>query len=103
MFDLVSPEATLYASAADFLEAIRSNCERFDPSAVRYYKWLQGMKAEEEIWVLELARNSLYSQGSAIDTSCPKRPQCPEASATSSETKRSNSLRRSRNATRSPV
>ena len=47
-------DSALYGNAVDFLEAIRSNCERFDPNAVPYYKWLQGMDPEEEIWVLEL-------------------------------------------------
>jgi hypothetical protein len=46
--------AELYANSVEFLSAIRSNCERFDPDAVPYYKWLQGMADEETIWVLEL-------------------------------------------------
>jgi len=50
----LSRDAQLYGNAVEFLEAIRSNCERFDPNAVPYYKWLQGMDPEEEIWVLEL-------------------------------------------------
>jgi len=50
----VSGDSELHNEAAEFLVAIRSNCERFDPNAVPYYKWLQGMDTEEEIWVLEL-------------------------------------------------
>jgi hypothetical protein len=50
----LSPDAGLHGNAVEFLEAIRSNCEPFDPKAVPYYKWLQGMEVEEEIWVLEI-------------------------------------------------
>ena len=50
----LSRESDLYTSAARFLESIRLSCEPFDQSAVRYYKWLQGIDLEEGLWVLEL-------------------------------------------------
>jgi hypothetical protein len=61
----LSQDSELYGNTVDFLDAIRSNCERFDPNAVPYYKWLQGMDAEEEIWVLELrgSRSILTANG----------------------------------------
>jgi hypothetical protein len=60
----VETGSRLYIESAGFLESIRSQCERFDPNAVDYYKWLQGRSAEEEIWVLELR-----GQASLLDTS----------------------------------
>jgi hypothetical protein len=59
-----TPECQVLASAAKFLNDIRLACEPFDPTAVDYYKWLQGAELEEAIWVLELrgARAALDSQ-----------------------------------------
>lgn len=50
----LSQASGLYQSAIDFLEAIRLRYEPFDINAVPYYRWLQGMDLEEQIWVLEL-------------------------------------------------
>lgn len=47
-------DSGLYQDAATFLEGVRLSCTPFDPTAVAYYKWLQGMEVEESIWVLEL-------------------------------------------------
>ncbi len=47
-------DAELYGSSATFLDQVRLKCEPFDPNAVDYYKWLQGIPPEEPILVLEL-------------------------------------------------
>jgi hypothetical protein len=47
-------DSALYLDAASFLEAIRASCVPFDVNAVGYYKWLQQLDQEEEIWVLDL-------------------------------------------------
>jgi hypothetical protein len=50
----LAAESGLYSDAANFLLAVRASCVPFDVSAVSYYKWLQQIDQEEEIWVLEL-------------------------------------------------
>ncbi len=50
----LAAECALYSDAVNFLEAIRARCVPFDVNAVSYYKWLQQIDQEEEIWVLEL-------------------------------------------------
>jgi hypothetical protein len=47
-------EAELYADAASFVANVRSQCVRFDPGAIDYYKWLQGQDSADPIWVVEL-------------------------------------------------
>ena len=40
-------DAELYVRVAEFLDDVRHRCQAFDAAATDYYKWLQGLDADE--------------------------------------------------------